>query len=228
LLIFLSGNNNPMPDETSTPPDSTGSPKAADTQAPPSEPVSAPVIEPTPPPPEAAAPAPEPNTPTTPSQENTTPPQSSPQLRGGGGEGAGGEETPAPPKSEDPEEQQAVDGAGATGQEARVSEAVSEPVQTNPPAPQTEPPPLGKEELKNAGIIAELLTKARAKIQERRRKKLEKIMAKVTETGKITNDEVEKLLHVSDATATRYLQALEKENKIKQTGVTGTVFYEKS
>ena len=44
----------------------------------------------------------------------------------------------------------------------------------------------------------------------------------------ITNDEVEKLLHVSDATATRYLQALEKENKIKQTGVTGkAVFYEK-
>ena len=29
--------------------------------------------------------------------------------------------------------------------------------------------------------------------------------------NKITNDEVEKLLHVSDATATRYLSALEKE-----------------
>ena len=32
----------------------------------------------------------------------------------------------------------------------------------------------------------------------------------------ITNDEVEKLLHVSDATATRYLSQLEKEGKIKK------------
>ena len=49
-----------------------------------------------------------------------------------------------------------------------------------------------------------------------------------TGSPQVTNDEVEKLLHVSDSTATRYLQALEKENKIKQTGSTGTgVFYEK-
>ena len=34
-------------------------------------------------------------------------------------------------------------------------------------------------------------------------------------------NEVEKFLHVSDATATRYLSQLEKENKIKQVGKTG-------
>jgi predicted HTH transcriptional regulator len=39
--------------------------------------------------------------------------------------------------------------------------------------------------------------------------------------SKITNDEVEKFLHVSDATATRYLSELEKEGKIKQNGKTG-------
>ena len=39
--------------------------------------------------------------------------------------------------------------------------------------------------------------------------------------SKITNDEVEKFLHVSDATATRYLSILEKEGKIKQLGKTG-------
>ena len=45
---------------------------------------------------------------------------------------------------------------------------------------------------------------------------------------KITNDEIEKLLHVSDSTATRYLNTLEKENKIKQNGKTGkSVFYSK-
>ncbi|KKQ03399.1 MAG: hypothetical protein US12_C0016G0009 [Parcubacteria group bacterium GW2011_GWA2_36_24] len=39
--------------------------------------------------------------------------------------------------------------------------------------------------------------------------------------SKITNDEIEKFLHVSDATATRYLSQLEKEGKIKQVGKTG-------
>jgi Fic family protein len=39
---------------------------------------------------------------------------------------------------------------------------------------------------------------------------------------------VEKLLHVSDATATRYLETLEKEGKIKQVGKTGKhTHYEK-
>ena len=77
----------------------------------------------------------------------------------------------------------------------------------------------------------DLLVKARATIQDRKHKKLEKILEaldgkgpttlKLRRAGKITNDEVEKLLHVSDATATRYLSALEKEGKIKQVGKTG-------
>ena len=45
----------------------------------------------------------------------------------------------------------------------------------------------------------------------------------------VGNDEVEKLLHVSDATATRYLSVLEREGKIKQLGKTGKgVVYTKS
>ena len=68
-----------------------------------------------------------------------------------------------------------------------------------------------------------MLTKARATIQDRKHKKLEKILEALTAKGKITNDEVEKLLHVSDATATRYLSALEKEGKIQQVGKTGKV-----
>ncbi len=43
---------------------------------------------------------------------------------------------------------------------------------------------------------------------------------------KITNNDVEKLLNVSDATATNYLQELEDEGKIEQIGKTGrSVFY---
>ena len=67
----------------------------------------------------------------------------------------------------------------------------------------------------------EILVKARVAIQDRKRKKRDKIMQALTTKNKITNDEVEKLLHVSDATATRYLSALEKEGRIKQVGKTG-------
>ena len=74
----------------------------------------------------------------------------------------------------------------------------------------------------------EILVRARVAIQDRKRKKRDKIMLALTTKSKITNDEVEKLLHVSDATATRYLSALEKENKIRQVGKTGTgVVYQK-
>ncbi|MSR78936.1 MAG: hypothetical protein EXS59_02200 [Candidatus Taylorbacteria bacterium] len=74
----------------------------------------------------------------------------------------------------------------------------------------------------------DLLDKARVVTQDRKRKKRDKIMFMLNTKNKITNDEVEKLLHVSDATATRYLSALEKENKIKQVGKTGTsVVYSK-
>lgn len=53
-------------------------------------------------------------------------------------------------------------------------------------------------------------------------------MSMFLKQSKITNDEVEKFLHVSDATATRYLSELEKEGKIKQSGKTGKVVnYEK-
>lgn len=43
-----------------------------------------------------------------------------------------------------------------------------------------------------------------------------------------TNNEIEELLGISDATATRYLDELEKEGLIKQVGKTGNaVYYEK-
>lgn len=81
---------------------------------------------------------------------------------------------------------------------------------------------------KSKNFARELLIKARNMIQFRKRKKLDKIMTLFAKQTKITNDEVEKFLHVSDATATRYLSQLEKEGKIKQSGKTGkSVFYSK-
>ena len=70
-------------------------------------------------------------------------------------------------------------------------------------------------------LVRELLVKAQQAIQFRKRKKLDRIMTLFAKRTNITNDEVEKFLHVSDATATRYLEILEKENKIKQNGKTG-------
>jgi len=64
--------------------------------------------------------------------------------------------------------------------------------------------------------------------QEKKREKIDDILNLFAERQTVTNDEVEKLLHVSDATATRYLETLENEGKIKQVGKTGKgVRYEK-
>lgn len=70
-------------------------------------------------------------------------------------------------------------------------------------------------------LARQLLISARNAIQFRKRKKLDRVMSLFLSHSKITNDEVEKFLHVSDATATRYLSILEKEGKIKQNGKTG-------
>src|SRR3989344_3403690 len=43
--------------------------------------------------------------------------------------------------------------------------------------------------------------------------------------GKITNNDIEKLLGISDATATRYLNELEKEGRVRQVGETGRAVY---
>ena len=68
------------------------------------------------------------------------------------------------------------------------------------------------------GFIAEQT----AKKAENKKKILEFIQA----NGKIQNNDVEKLVGVSNATAERYLDELEKEGKLTQHGIIGqSVFY---
>jgi hypothetical protein len=124
------------------------------------------------------------------------------------------------------------------------SEQVETKVETTPTeieTPEVKPEPAKEEVRQTETRISEpiIITKSKtsqkdlwqkflAKIQIGKRKKLEKIMTLFAKRTKITNDEVEKYLHVSDATAERYLNILEKENKIKQSGKTGkSVFYSK-
>jgi len=94
----------------------------------------------------------------------------------------------------------------------------NEPLNSQPKPINPEPVPVI---IPNKNKVLELLNKAKLVIQFRKRKKLDKIMTLFLKNSKITNDEVEKFLHISDATAERYLNILEKENKIKQVGKTG-------
>ncbi len=95
---------------------------------------------------------------------------------------------------------------------------------THPPAGGVIVPPVAvvvsPEENKKSFALS-LLAQAREKLQFRKRKKLDRILVEITKKGKITNDEVEKLLHVSDKTAERYLLQLIKEQKIKTNGKKG-------
>ena len=61
-------------------------------------------------------------------------------------------------------------------------------------------------------------------IAEQGRKKAEnknRILEFFKEKEQVVNNDIEKLLGVSDATATRYLDELEKDGKILQIGATG-------
>ncbi|MEI6040516.1 MAG: DeoR family transcriptional regulator [Candidatus Berkelbacteria bacterium] len=58
---------------------------------------------------------------------------------------------------------------------------------------------------------------------------LEKVRGLISTQEKITNEEVQNLLKVSDATAERYLDELESSGLICQVGKTGTsTYYEKN
>lgn len=79
-------------------------------------------------------------------------------------------------------------------------------------------------------ILLELRKVKRAVVyQSARRKEVEKKKQRILELfkdkNKITNNDVEKMLGVSDASATNYLQELEDEGKIKQIGKTGRSVY---
>jgi len=111
-----------------------------------------------------------------------------------------------------------------TGAQAPVSQAVTpEPRSGENTAGVIVPPVavvVSPQENKKSFALS-LLAKAREKLQFRKRKKLDRILVEIGKKGKITNDEVEKLLHISDKTAERYLSQLVKEQKIKTNGQKG-------
>ena len=74
--------------------------------------------------------------------------------------------------------------------------------------------------------LQSLFAKGLNAIRFRKKAKLEKIMKFAQEKRSITNDQAQKLLRVSDATATRYLSELVRQTRLKRTGTTTNIRYE--
>jgi len=129
-----------------------------------------------------------------------------------------------------------------------VPEAVAEPAvegekvegEVAPTTPASTPPLLGQEGIKSvvevAGVVSikpsvefmrAMQKQAVAAKQERMRKKLDHIMTLFEKEKQVNNDLVEKILHVSDSTVTRYFRTLVKEGKIKKLGRGYNICYEK-
>ena len=64
------------------------------------------------------------------------------------------------------------------------------------------------------------------KLKYQKEKRLYQIVSFLKEKKKITNNDVENLLNISDATATRYLKELEKKGIIEAKGKGRGVFYQ--
>ena len=103
--------------------------------------------------------------------------------------------------------------------------SIPAPEPTQAPEPVSAPEPQVVVSVSLVSRARELLVKAREVIQFRKRKKLEKIIDMFLKQSSITNDDVQKLLYVSDATATRYLRQLEIEGKVRRQGVPGHASY---
>lgn len=125
--------------------------------------------------------------------------------------------TVTPPFAQQAEPTQPTSSASTpSSSEARPAQKM----ETLPTATESVTPPV-------PSFITSLLIKARAMIQIRKRNKLDKIMEMLSRAGKVSNNDVRKLLRVSDATATRYFDILEREGKIQRMGKGEATYYAK-
>ena len=135
--------------------------------------------------------------------------------------GLGPESNEIPPAlGGQPEADLSVNGAINMGE---VTTPATTPTPSEPAASEAMPP--SSSEAKPTNPLSALLEKCKAIIAGRKRKKLEKILEFARKNGNIKNDEVQKLILVSDKTATRYLDQLAGEGKLIRTGPAKHEFY---
>jgi len=130
------------------------------------------------------------------------------------------QETPAEkapqesPKEEIPKESQAKETPSETQPEVKEPQVEIREIPQGAP-PVTQPEVSAQPE---PSRLRQLWQRFLESLKERKTKRLEKILQIAREKGEITNDDVEKLLRVSDKTATRYLNELVREGKLKRLG----------
>jgi hypothetical protein len=129
-----------------------------------------------------------------------------------------------PNKPEVPVDNQSVSEPAPATDEPPISEPVQPTqVQSTPvsaPTPQT---PTAEQTQSSAqqnqvGFIHSLLIKAQAKIQSNKQKKLNEIIQLAQKKQTIKNEDVQKLLRISSATATRYLVKLVQQGHLIRVG----------
>jgi hypothetical protein len=133
------------------------------------------------------------------------------------------------PESDEPEEPISAPNEPETPiDDQPISEPISEPIQPAPAqsAPVSAPTPLtptapqtqASAQPDQIGFIRSLLIKAQAKIQSNKQKKLDKIVQLAQNKKIIANEDVQKLLRISSATATRYLVKLVQQGHLIRIG----------
>lgn len=78
---------------------------------------------------------------------------------------------------------------------------------------------------KSSEELKEMTEESRRALSRRTEKRKARILSSAKKKGRITNNEVEDMFCISDRTANRYLNQLEKEDKIKQIGRSGRGVY---
>ena len=99
-------------------------------------------------------------------------------------------------------------------QSVPTESAPTAPAPLTPPAPQPQSPAQPDQ----TGFIRTLLAKAQVKIQFNKQKKLDKITLFAEKKKIIANEDIQLLLHVSSATATRYLVKLVQQGRVARVG----------
>ena len=123
-------------------------------------------------------------------------------------------QTPEPPKEETKQEEtkpteeakQEIKPTEAKVEEPKPEEKLKEEVKPEPEKPQ--PPQTNLDELR---------AKANKERQDRKQEHLSEV-EKLAKSKQINNDDVRELLHVSQSTATNYLEELTKQGKLKKSG----------
>ncbi len=132
-----------------------------------------------------------------------------------------------PPIIDEPVQAGPIPSEPNTESPTEPSQPISEPVPTEeqPPTIPVQPAPIATDQTQ-PNFIHGLLLKAQAKIQTNKQKKLDKLMLMAQKKGKITNEDAQKLLRISHATASRYLDALARDGRLTRSGNTNDLRYQ--